>query len=80
MIEFKETLNKVKDINKVFCNNCGLEIEKDIYGYINDYLHIEKCWGYNSNNDGNIHNFDICEDCYIKLVENFKIPLEKNKK
>ena len=46
---FKNTNCEKQEVEKVFCNICGKEIEKDIYGYHRDYLHIEKVWGYNSN-------------------------------
>ena len=51
------------------------EIKKDIYGYYNDYIHIEKKWGYNSDFDGEKHSFDICSQCYKKMVSDFKIPV-----
>lgn len=70
---FKNTNCEKQEIEKVFCNICGKEIEKDIYGYHRDYLHIEKDWGYNSNKDGENHSIDICEECYDNLIKSFKI-------
>ncbi len=70
---FKNTNCEKQEVEKVFCNICGKEIEKDIYGYYRDYLHIEKDWGYNSNKDGENHSIDICEECYDNLIKSFKI-------
>lgn len=66
----------VKDeIEDVICNVCGEKIQKDDYGNIFDYLSIEKKWGYYSKCDGEKHSFDICENCYHKLAETFKIKI-----
>lgn len=71
----KNSIDIKIEIEKVFCNVCGEEIKKDIYGYYNDYIHIEKKWGYNSDFDGEKHSFDICSQCYKKMVSDFKIPV-----
>ena len=57
---------------KVICNCCGKEIEKNAHGYMNDYIHIEKTWGYASENDGKEDTADICEKCWRKIMESFK--------
>ena len=61
-----------KRINKVICNGCGREIEDRT-----DYLSIDKTWGYGTGYDGHRHCFDLCEDCYGKLIEGLKIPPEE---
>jgi hypothetical protein len=60
-------------LDKVICNCCGKEIAKDSYGYIQDYVHIEKEWGYFSNKDGEKHSLDLCEACYDKLLEQCRV-------
>ncbi len=59
---------------KVVCNICGLNIQLNKDGYFNDYLHIEKQWGYFSKKDGVAHSIDICENCYDKVISQMKIP------
>lgn len=65
---------------RIICNCCGKEIGKsegicEDKGMIKaDYLHIEKEWGYFSNKDGRIHEFDLCEECYDEIVSHFQIP------
>ena len=58
-------------VNKVICNGCGKELDSHI-----DYLSIDKTWGYGTGLDGEKHSFDLCEDCYRKIIEDFKIPPE----
>ena len=64
------------------CNCCGKqftvnETEKTILE--KEFLHVRKQWGYFSNKDGIIHEFDVCEECYDKWLENFVIPPENRK-
>ena len=41
-----------------------------------DFLHVEKDWGYFSKKDGMCHAFDLCEECVKKLEEGFCIPAD----
>lgn len=59
-------------IEKVFCNSCGEEIPFDTH---EDYVHYEKVWGYNSDRDNRVDNFDLCCNCYDKITDKFKIPV-----
>lgn len=65
----KRELMEVTKVECKVCNKCGKEI--DITS--NDYFEGKVQWGYFSNKDGEIHQFDLCEDCYDNLVKNFKI-------
>lgn len=66
----------IEKVDKVQCNCCGKDIATDKFGYTSDYLSVEKKWGYGSIFDNEIHNFDICEDCYKKMISKFKIPIK----
>jgi len=59
-----------KIIQDIFCNICGEKIHKNEYGYYDDFLSIEKKWGYHSDFDGEIHCIDVCQTCYKKLLDN----------
>ncbi len=61
-----------KRISKVICNGCGKELDCRT-----DYLSIDKTWGYGTAYDSERHCFDLCEDCYRKLIEGLKIAPEK---
>ena len=62
------------DVEAIMCNQCGQDIVRDRFGYFQDYLAIEKGWGYHSPYDGEVHSMDICQDCYKQWVAGFKIP------
>lgn len=64
-------------LEEVVCNACGrqLRVENDILRegcYSGDSL-----FGYFSRRDGMRHRFDLCEDCYDKIIEKFKVPVEE---
>lgn len=66
---------KREDNQKVYCNQCGQAIEKRR----EDYLEVNKEWGYFSNKDLEIHNFCLCEKCYDEIVKGFKLPIQIKK-
>lgn len=67
---------KVENIlDKVFCNSCGEEIPLENY---QEYFTAEKVWGYNSDWDNRKDKFDLCCNCYNKIVTTFKIPIYDN--
>ena len=46
------------------CNMCGKRIKEEAGILKEDYLVIEKKWGYFSEKDGEIHKIRLCEECY----------------
>ena len=42
-----------------------------------DMLSVQKRWGYFSNKDNDVHEFDLCEECYDKWIATFAIPIER---
>lgn len=68
MTKYKTIREPKKVVDSIICNVCGEEIFNG-----EDYVHIDKLWGYFSNKDNEHHSFDICESCYNKLVKTFKI-------
>jgi ribosomal-protein-alanine N-acetyltransferase len=44
-------------------------------GIWEEHFHAEKAWGYYSNQDGRQDSFDLCQECYEKMLESFKINL-----
>ena len=75
---FKNYLVKKEKTINIYCNKCGAEITKIGSSNFADFLEIKKYWGYFSEKDGEIHSFDICEDCYNQFINSFKIPVEKS--
>lgn len=76
MKTYKNEAIITEKVCSIKCNCCGKDITTDKFGYTSDYLSIEKRWGYNSSFDNENHCFDICEDCYKKLISKFKIPIK----
>lgn len=70
--------NGKEKLVQVVCNQCGKELKLE-NGYLKegcftaDYL-----FGYFSRRDGSRHHFDLCEDCYDKMVDKFQIPVEES--
>lgn len=67
MRQYKE--EKTKVIDQIICNKCGKEIKE------RDALSVEKRWGYFSEKDNEVHQFDLCEECYDEMVASFQIPI-----
>ncbi|CAB1251446.1 protein of unknown function [Ruminococcaceae bacterium BL-6] len=79
----KEKVIQEKSIvDNIICNCCGRPIGKENKNLIgepifDEYLEINKLWGYLSNKEGEEDSFHICESCYDKWVSTFKIPIKK---
>ncbi len=39
-------------------------------------ISVNHSWDFFSEKDGEIHHFDLCEDCYDTMIQEFKIPVE----
>ncbi len=74
MRKLKKIIKEEYVRDKVYCNCCGEEIELGFSEQVGNYLSVDKRWGYGSGFDGEYHSFDLCEDCYRKLISKFKIP------
>lgn len=60
----------------VCCNVCGRTLRKENDIVVEDFLYIEKNWGYFSSKDGCTHKLVICEKCYDKSIETFLVPVK----
>ena len=70
-------MQETKQIDKIICNKCGNEIIAKNGISEEEVLSVEKRWGYFSNKDIEVHEFDICETCYDEWISNFVIPIER---
>lgn len=75
MRQYKKDTIEVRELDKIICNKCGKEIEVIRGVSQEDFLEVNKRWGYFSNKDNQEDTFDLCEDCYDELVASFKIRL-----
>lgn len=70
-----ETKEIQKKMIKIICNKCGKEICTENGEPREDYLSVEKTWGYFSGKDGQTDCFDLCEECYDSFVSTFMLPV-----
>jgi ribosomal-protein-alanine N-acetyltransferase len=60
------------------CNCCGKEMKVE-NGFLREGgFHVEYNFGYFSNKDGMKHVWDLCEECYDKIISNFKISVDES--
>lgn len=64
----------------ICCNSCGKTLKKENGILMEDAFEATKEWGYFSSRDTEIHHFNLCEECYNKLIASFAIPVEVHKK
>ena len=66
----------MRNNQKIFCNKCGKEfvMNKDIVH--EGIFNVEYMWGYFSKKDGEIHSFDLCEECYDRMIDQFEIQVD----
>lgn len=61
---------------QVFCNCCG-RLMKSRNGIVQEGVtQVSVSWDYFSQKDGEQHFFDLCEECYEKITEQFLLPVE----
>lgn len=61
-------------LTAVVCNCCGRNLVV-ANGIVREGVaHICAEWDYFSEKDGENHNFDICEECYDRLLAGFRYP------
>ena len=66
-----------RQLEQVVCNQCKKEMKVE-NGYLKEgCFAADFCFGYFSKRDGIRHRFDLCEDCYNKMVAAFQIPVEE---
>ena len=65
-----------EELETVICNCCGKKLVVQ-HGIIREgCISIDHAWDYFSEIDGQIHHFDLCEDCYDEMISGFKLPVE----
>ncbi len=75
MRQYSTILKETKEIDKIICNKCGKEIPVKKGVPQEDFLEVEKRWGYFSEKDNRVDRFDLCEECYDEFVKGFQIQI-----
>lgn len=78
-------MRKYKDAQEnslvqVVCNKCGKSLKVENGRLKEGCFSAEAVFGYFSRKDGEIHRFDLCEDCYDSLTAQFAVPVEEEAK
>ena len=68
--------NSEMEIDKISCNCCGKELLLENNILKEGCFHVDYSFGYFSKKDGTKHQWDLCEECYDKMVKNFAIPVD----
>ena len=68
--------NKNGRLESVICNNCGKKLAVELGIIREGAMSVDHVWDYFSEKDGQIHHFDLCEECYDILIGEFKIPVD----
>lgn len=65
-----------KELKSVICNKCQKEllVEKGILK--EGCFDVTAPFGYFSKKDGQVHGFDLCEECYDEMITGFKLPVD----
>ncbi len=64
-------------VTQVICNQCKKELKLE-NGYLKEAcFSADYLFGYFSQRDGIRHRFDLCEDCYNRMINAFAIPVEE---
>lgn len=58
------------------CSKCGRFIGQEGQVIKEDFLYVNKKWGFFSKKDGEIHEFCLCEACYDALTKGFRTPVQ----
>ena len=75
MRDYKKIQINSRELTKIICNRCNKEIVVKNGVPEEEVLTIEKRWGYFSHKDGELHRFDLCEECYDAWISSFQIPV-----
>jgi len=64
------------ELTEVRCNCCGRKMPVQ-NGIITECcVKLEVPFGFFSEKDGEVHEFDLCEACYDKILAGFQIPAQ----
>lgn len=64
------------DLKSVVCNNCGKKMIVEEGILREGAISINHTWDFFSEKDGEIHHWDLCEDCYDNFINQFMIDIE----
>lgn len=69
--------NAQNQLIRMGCNACGRTWEAKNGIVTADFISVDKIWGYFSKKDGIRQSFDLCEECFERLNQNWRIPAQE---
>ena len=75
MRQYHTTVKETKESAKITCNRCGSRNQVNQGVPREDVLEVSKRWGYFSEKDNRLDEFDLCEQCYDEIISEFKIKI-----
>lgn len=67
---------KETQLVKAVCNCCGKELLVENGFLREECVHMSHDFGFFGKRDGISHTFDLCEECYEKIIAGFMVPVE----
>ncbi|MCM1044877.1 MAG: hypothetical protein NC417_05160 [Candidatus Gastranaerophilales bacterium] len=62
---------------KIICNYCKKELKSEKGILREGCFSVDYVFGYFSRKDGVRHRFELCEDCYDRMIQSFALPVEE---
>lgn len=75
MREYKN--RETKTLDRIICNGCGRVIVVKGGMPMEGVFQARQVWEYMSGKDGEVDDFDLCEECYDQMTRKFRIPLTR---
>ena len=69
-----------RELLYIICNCCGRKITAKNGIVEEECVRLEVPFGFFSKKDGQVDHFDLCENCYDKVISEFQIPVEIEEK
>ena len=72
---FGKNMENDTGLASVICNCCNKELRVENGILKDECIHVSHAFGYFSEKDGETQSFDLCEECYNKMIAKFRIPV-----
>lgn len=66
----------MRDEKNVICNQCGKNLRTENGIAKEGVFSVHYPFGYFSEKDGQVYDFDLCEECFDAMIRQFKIPCQ----
>ena len=63
-------------LEAVICNGCGKKMIVENGILREGAMCVDHVWDYFSEKDGEVHHWDLCEECYDRLTGEFLLPVD----